>query len=251
MKGTGQKLVMLFLYLGILLYITGFHWKNIFDAKAFLMVVLGMILLSLPQLFGSFRQHRKQVSNKETEGGRENNKKKYYDLMHICSWNALAASYITAVMILLTKLSNGVEPQQMVSEIALGLRPVLYGLLFYVLFHKEEEKTEKDVEQIEGEEKQSEKEERSDRRKCQSLTPEQLCYFFRAKGLTAREAEVARMLYQGCSNREIAVELYIAETTVKKHVTHILEKLKIEQRGQIQGIVSEGLILEEREESDE
>ena len=42
---------------------------------------------------------------------------------------------------------------------------------------------------------------------------------------------LARLLYLGCSNREIAGELFIAEPTVKKHVTHILEKLEVEQRG--------------------
>ena len=42
--------------------------------------------------------------------------------------------------------------------------------------------------------------------------------------LTGREKEVAWLLYLGYTNRQIADELYIAETTVKKHVTHIFEK---------------------------
>ncbi len=53
----------------------------------------------------------------------------------------------------------------------------------------------------------------------------QRIYFgLRAMGLTDREAEVARLVSGGMSNREIGKELYIAEGTVKKHMTHILEK---------------------------
>lgn len=44
--------------------------------------------------------------------------------------------------------------------------------------------------------------------------------------LSRREREVAWLLYKGYSNRQIAEALYISETTVKKHVTHIFEKTK-------------------------
>lgn len=50
----------------------------------------------------------------------------------------------------------------------------------------------------------------------------------RVKGqeLTSREMEVLRTLVQGKSNKEIGALLDIAESTVKVHVTHVLEKLK-------------------------
>ncbi len=43
--------------------------------------------------------------------------------------------------------------------------------------------------------------------------------------LSSREAEVLRLLATGKQNREIAEELVVALSTVKKHVTHILDKL--------------------------
>ncbi len=42
--------------------------------------------------------------------------------------------------------------------------------------------------------------------------------------LSERELEVAWLLYRGYTNRQVGEELFIAETTVKKHVTHIYEK---------------------------
>jgi DNA-binding NarL/FixJ family response regulator len=50
--------------------------------------------------------------------------------------------------------------------------------------------------------------------------------------LTARGQEILRLIAGGLSNGEIAHELYISDTTVKTHVTHILQKLNLRDRVQ-------------------
>jgi DNA-binding CsgD family transcriptional regulator len=51
--------------------------------------------------------------------------------------------------------------------------------------------------------------------------------------LTARELEVARLIAQGMTNREIASELGIAAKTVSAHVEHILARLGVLRRAEI------------------
>jgi len=52
-------------------------------------------------------------------------------------------------------------------------------------------------------------------------------------GLTARETEVAGLVFEGLSNAEIASRLYVSEVTVKKHLKSIFEKQDVRSRTQL------------------
>ncbi|MBP2017876.1 NarL family two-component system response regulator LiaR [Symbiobacterium terraclitae] len=51
--------------------------------------------------------------------------------------------------------------------------------------------------------------------------------------ISPREMEVLRLIAQGLSNKEIGDRLFIGERTVKTHVSHLLEKLQLQDRTQL------------------
>ena len=50
------------------------------------------------------------------------------------------------------------------------------------------------------------------------------------EGLTPRELELLSLLTKGCTNKEIAQDLFISEKTVKTHLSNIFRKLKVTRR---------------------
>lgn len=51
--------------------------------------------------------------------------------------------------------------------------------------------------------------------------------------LTSREIEILQLIGKGASNREIATELFISESTVKSHITSIFNRLNLKNRAQV------------------
>lgn len=51
-------------------------------------------------------------------------------------------------------------------------------------------------------------------------------------GLSKREYEVLIEMARGYSNKEIADRLFVSESTIKTHVSHVLEKLNAKRRTQ-------------------
>jgi DNA-binding NarL/FixJ family response regulator len=72
-------------------------------------------------------------------------------------------------------------------------------------------------------------------RKPPAPAPEQRADTVADHGLTRREREVAALIAQGLTNREIAARLVVAQRTAEGHVENILSKLGFTSRTQVAG----------------
>ncbi|MEU8583017.1 response regulator transcription factor [Streptomyces abikoensis] len=66
------------------------------------------------------------------------------------------------------------------------------------------------------------------------------------EGLTDREREILGLIGEGLTNRQIGQELYLAEKTVKNHISRLLAKLGVERRVQAAVIATEALVAEQQ-----
>ena len=64
--------------------------------------------------------------------------------------------------------------------------------------------------------------------------------------LTAREAEVARLVVGGASNREIAGRMHLSVRTVEVHLGRVFQKLNVHSRTQLSLLVHQGGYVETR-----
>lgn len=185
-----RKLAAVTGYVLLLCYFLGAKWTQLFDIRMIGLFFAGVLLLCIPFL----GKNRKQVNWHEVIGS-----------------NALTAGYIEAFMLLFSTMSTSeLMREGLLCEMGLDLRPILYGYILHIVLSRPPvPEKEENVLKLEKEQ------------------PEPL---WKSKELTRREREIAELAARGLSNREIAEELCITETTVKKHLSNIFEKLEINSR---------------------
>lgn len=198
------------IYLVILSVLLHFELTQLFDIRQLCLVLIGMFLLFLP----GYRRGENRAS--------------YAGQLASC---ALFASYIQTFILLFTVLATEIRQEHLLKEIALSCRPVLYGICLWVIFSIEP-KGKADADKT-PEKKEDKTAGTGQTEKGKPMTASETYEAYRMIGLTNRESELAVLIEQGLSNAEIAAELNISETTVKKHISNIFEKLEVSKREQI------------------
>lgn len=194
-----SRLISVLIYIFIMSFLFHFELGELFNFKQLILVLLGMLLLFLPV----YRRGESRLS--------------YVNQLARC---ALFASYIQTFILLFIAFSTEITKDALMPQIAKNCRPVLYGICLFVIFSHEDDKSEK----TKSEEVPH---------KAHPMSATQIYEAYRKLGLTNREAELAMQIEKGLSNGEIAAELNISETTVKKHISNIFEKLNVNKREQI------------------
>lgn len=204
------KFTAILIYIFIMSYLLDFELFQLFDLKQIFLVLSGMLILFLPGY------HRGESMST------------YAGQLARC---AIFASYIQTFIVLFIVLSTPITLEELPREAALGCRPLLYGICLWVILSKDEHSSSerKDAKGTE-EESKSDKAVREDDK---PFTASKAYEIFRELGLTNRESELATLICKGLTNAEIASELFISETTVKKHISNIFEKLDINRREQL------------------
>lgn len=193
MKQRWQILLSIILYVLLLAGALGFDIIRLIDGKLLVLVILGSLILTVPF-------YEKGIAWRE--------------LTYIFGRKAIDAGFIQTFLLLFSMLQR-MDGHEGISaaEVAMHFRPVFYGFCFQIFFSEK-----RDCQQG-----------RIDRTEHSESNPAKPVDFERY-GLTKRELEIAHLIVEGKSNREIAELLFISETTVKKHISNIFEKTGVDKR---------------------
>lgn len=193
MKRQHQLLIGVIVYILLLGILMQFNWLKILRPIPFISVVAGILILTLSQY--------KKGMTKE-------------DILVLAQWNAFFAGLVTSLLSVLSVVSSGLGSLD-IMLLAENLIPLIYGSIFYLIM---------DLYLRQSSEVSIPDEESNTKIYIDSFTPQVANPILLSKGFSARECHVALKMMEGISNKEIARQLFISETTVKKHIQNMFKK---------------------------
>lgn len=211
MKTILTRLCVILFYIYLLLYAFHFRFLLLWDAKSLFLVCAGTLLLSS----ASWRRTMKRRQ-----------------FIASCAACSIQAACMTTFVELFVRLSTPPPSlEQVVPTLAMCCRPLLYGYLIHLILQPDTRAVQTPVQNVLEE---------SAGTNCSPdippLSGQTLEQALRQAGLTPREAEITLLVREGLTNKEIAAQLFISDTTVKKHISNIFEKLQLTNREQLKHI---------------
>jgi DNA-binding CsgD family transcriptional regulator len=226
-----KKGIGILLYLILMAVFLKFDLRFLFDIRQLLLVLFGTILLLLPSVYEKGGEDGKRTKLPRIDKGKLSVRIKHFfgEERERIGQNAVWAGLLQTFVLLFLNMNIVDTEFHGVQTIAISCRPILYGFCIWVIM-QESGKEEKHAESDESQENGGIQ---------HKIAPEALgsavnyrqC--LQTLGLTKREVEIALLVIQNETNAEIAEQLFISETTVKKHMSNIFSKLGISQRQEI------------------
>lgn len=190
----------------ILLAVVDFQIGSIIDIKIFLSMLLGVALLTKASYKG------------ETT-----------DVDRLVAYHCALTSVFASTLIYLERLSSEAG-----GLITLPIKPLLYGILIYIGFvvtrinSKDYQNLDDNVEGLDKDDSTADSHDiKVTSKPSKDKSYNQQLY---KMGLSDREVSIAIEILKRKTNKEIASEFFIAESTVKKHVQNILRKADVANR---------------------
>ena len=210
MRKKWQIFLSIILYIIILTCAMDFDILRLIDLQLVFLTLVGTLILTVPF-------YEKGIG--------------YQELLYIFGRKSIETGFIQTFLLLFARLQNDVGYEKLLSDIALCFRPLLYGFCLFILLT---EKTEHQTAGMTSGQKETDTElpdsESSEKEAQKTYHLQDFAATYR---LTRRETEITQLILQGKTNAEIAGELFISETTVKKHVSNIFEKTGINRREEL------------------
>lgn len=207
MKKRLPQFLGLLCYLLIMGVLLDFNWVMFIKPKPFFSVILGMIILTASQYKKTLTQENMLTSAK---------------------WNLLFAGFLTTLMSVLSFISSTNLDKLNVTLFVEQLLPLLYSSILYLVINLLLEYPVSN-----GNNRADSKMVAQPVDLYNTLIADQV---FREFALTNRECHVAIKLLDNISNKEIALQLYISEATVKKHIQNIYQKFQATDRSSFKEI---------------
>ncbi|WFD10213.1 response regulator transcription factor [Tepidibacter hydrothermalis] len=187
-KSIGKTASLTIVFIGLISWTTDFRFLKLQDIRMMTIILISTVILMLLGQGDSID---------------------YSGLLDKFRFNLFLTGLLISSFLLFNYLSTSIEYENILNEIILCLKPMLFCLLIYlpgmnILGYLVNKRIEKKP----------------------SISKQTL-------NLTRREREVFNLAINNLSNKEISEKLFIAETTVKKHMQNILKKSDCSNREEL------------------